>query len=141
MRADTTSQIIETTFRMGRVLRSTMGTCPHDVHIAQLHAIAFIEAKQGLTMKELAEMLLVTQPSATSFVNRLVGMGLVRRVHDPKNRRLVRLTVTPRGSTLLKKKMAEKREAVGSMLSGLSVPEQEQLLALMQKMIRHCSES
>lgn len=140
MIADTTSQIIATAFRMGRVLRSTMGNLRHDdMHIGQIHALAFIKANKDITMKELSRMLLVTQPSVTTFVDRLESMGLVRRYHDAGNRRLVRLSVTSQGVRLLRKKMAEKKLAVEKLLLALTPVEQRTLLTLLRKMVDHCS--
>ena len=60
------------TFDMGRCLRQKMLQCDiGGLHMPQVHTLLFVQNKPGLTMKELALMLRVTSPSATSFVDRL----------------------------------------------------------------------
>ncbi len=140
MLSDVTGQLIHSTFEIGRLLRTKMMVCaPDDMHMGQLHALVFIREKEGITMKELAKMLHVTSPSATSFVARLEKLKYIKRTHDEQNRKLVRVTLTPSGRKILESKMAEKRKIVEKFLSGLTVDDQRSLLSLLQKMVAHCS--
>ena len=140
MISDVTGQLIHSTFEIGRLLRTKMMVCaPDDMHMGQLHALVFIREQEGITMKELAKLLHVTSPSATSFITRLEKMGYVKRTHDKENRKLVRVTLTPSGRKILESKMTEKRCIVEKILSGLTIQDQKSLLSLLQKMIDHCS--
>lgn len=50
-----------------------------------------------LRMSELAQGLLVSRPTASRVVDRLVDRGWVQRWHDPDDRRVVRLELTAEG--------------------------------------------
>src|SRR5665213_2676417 len=73
----------------------------------QMHALIVIKEHEGLTMKELAQFLRITSPSATSFVNRLVRLKWVKRVSDLTNRKLVRLKLTDSGAKMIAIRMKE----------------------------------
>jgi len=140
MMSDITGQIIQAAFEIGRALRTKVMKCADHIHMAQLHTLAFIREKRGITMKELACMLNVTSPSATVFVDRLEKMGFVRRRHDLRDRKIIRLSVTPAGKRILHEKMAEKKKLVSAILSSLSIEDQHTLLKLIRKMIKSCSD-
>jgi DNA-binding MarR family transcriptional regulator len=135
-----TDDIAQLTFELGRCLKQKMLQCSDGcMHMPQMHALMFIEAKPGMTMKELASMMRVTSPSATSFVDRLVKLGFVSRATDATNRRLVRLRVTETGSSALKDMMSERSKVLSDMMSVLSSDDQAALKSIMEKLIRHCS--
>ena len=82
-------------------------------------------------------MLYITSPSATSFVDRLVQLGYVRRKQDRSNRKLVRLSITETGKKILRKKMAEKKKIFATLLASLSSQEQALLLDLLTTVLRN----
>lgn len=55
----------------------------------------------GPTVGDLARYLLIKHHTAGELVGRSVAGGLVRRVPDPSDRRVVRLALTPRGARTL----------------------------------------
>lgn len=132
-------QIFQATFGVGRWLRSKMLVCATDgVYLPQMHALIFIRERKGITMKELAHAFQVTSPSATALVDRLQGMGLVRRKHDSRNRKLVRLFITKDGEKVLRRKMAFTKQMIAGMLAGLSSGDQTTLLSLLRKVSKNC---
>src|SRR5919199_1717136 len=56
---------------------------------------------RGPTIGDVADCLLLRHHSAVELVDRAEAAGLVRRVSDPDDRRLVRLALTPRGEKKL----------------------------------------
>lgn len=106
--------------------------------MGQIHALLIIQEREGLTMKELAMMMHVTSPSATSFVDRLVKLGYVERIHDPGNRRLVRLSITEKGALMLKNKIAERRKMFGELLRVLPESDQRILSEILRKLLSGC---
>lgn len=82
-------------------------TSMHGMNPMQVHGMLAIAEHPGITMKELAEHLHVTSPSATSFADRLVKQQWVGRSTDATNRKLVRLTLLPKGRTALDRAVAE----------------------------------
>jgi DNA-binding MarR family transcriptional regulator len=71
------------------------------------HAVLSQLARAGepLTLSELAARVCCVRSNMTQLVDRLEAEGLVRRVDDPGDRRIVRAAITPLG---------EEREAAGA---------------------------
>lgn len=92
----------------------------------QMHGMFVIAEHPHITMKELAELMHVTSPSATSFVDRLVKLKWVKREADARNRKLVRLRVQPEGRTQLAKCLKEHSMIMHTLFSLLSKADQKQ---------------
>ncbi len=141
-RTDVTDGIMQATFEIGRSLRRRMlSSSNSDMHMGQLHCLGLVQEQDGITMKEIATMLQIASPSATSFVDRLVQLGYVLRKQDQKNRKLVRLTITTSGKRILKEKMAGKKKMFQGLLRALSKKDQQTLLTILHIMLKSCQNS
>lgn len=69
--------------------------------VLQIETLGFIEAEQP-TMKAIADYLHIKAPSATSLVNGMVKLGLVKRISDPDDRRSVKMIITAKGKNFHK---------------------------------------
>jgi DNA-binding MarR family transcriptional regulator len=70
--------------------------------LPQFDVLAELErAKSGFTFGELSRLLLVTSGNLTGIVDRLEADGLVRRKHDKRDRRVVRIVLTAKGRKLI----------------------------------------
>lgn len=98
-------KIIASTFELQRAIKKKMMNMDPaaGVNLHQMHTLRFIDEQPKLTMSKLADTLHISQASATPLIARLQKMGLVQRKTDPKNRKLVRLVLTPKGKEQLKK--------------------------------------
>lgn len=59
--------------------------------------MAALLARPGLTVTGLAEACLLQQPTATKLLDRMARDGLVARAPDARDRRVVRIALTPGG--------------------------------------------
>jgi MarR family transcriptional regulator, organic hydroperoxide resistance regulator len=59
--------------------------------------MATLHASPGLTVTGLAEACLLQQPTMTKLLDRMVREGLVTRAPDAHDRRVQRITLTPKG--------------------------------------------
>ena len=59
--------------------------------------LAALSARPGETVGGLAEACLLQQPTTTKLLDRMERDGLVTREQDPRDRRVVRLALTPEG--------------------------------------------
>ena len=75
-----------------------------------LLAIKGFPAKGAMSIGELAERLDLRHHSTVGLVDRLVRKRLVRRAHDPADRRRVHVQLTARGETLLERLSAVHRD-------------------------------
>jgi DNA-binding MarR family transcriptional regulator len=83
---------------------------------AQLRVLTIIAANQQMNMSRLAEALDVVPSSASRLCDRLEATGLLRRVPDPRDRREVRLIITPSARRLLDEVREGRREALAAVL-------------------------
>jgi|688.fasta_scaffold200049_2 DNA-binding MarR family transcriptional regulator len=72
-----------------------------DLTMAQYTALSLIGSRDDLSSADLARRLSVTPQSINELIIRLEQVGLVRRVEDPGNRRILRLSVTDIGRDML----------------------------------------
>lgn len=80
--------------------------------------------KSWLTMSELADNLRITKQQLTKLVNDLEEKQLVERFHDKTNRRLVNISITPRGRQLL---FQMKEEMLATTLQSISNLDPEEI--------------
>jgi DNA-binding MarR family transcriptional regulator len=71
----------------------------------------------------------VTQPAMTQLVDRLQGTGLLERVPDPADGRVVQVRITNEGRALLARRRAVRAERVAGLLDRLSPGDQALLSA------------
>ncbi len=90
-----------------------------------LLGIAGYTSRHKATISELAEFLQERHNSVVELADRAAGRGLVRKVHDTRDRRYVFVSLTPRG------------EAVLLMLSRLHEQEIARLQAGLLKSVSH----
>ena len=137
MTSSSVDELLALTLDITRQLRRTMRTLcgeEKEVNMLQLHAVALIKEHDGMTMKEFAQYLKITSPSATSFINRLVSVGWVKRVPDSTNRKLVRLRLSPQGQRMFAIKLQERRGVLKQMLATLSQQDQRDLVRILRKL-------
>jgi DNA-binding MarR family transcriptional regulator len=67
-------------------------------------------------------------------VNRLVRLKYVRRVTDPKNRKLVRLKITDAGAQAVSQMMRRKGDEARKMFELISEKDQKELLRILQSL-------
>ncbi|BCL38222.1 MarR family winged helix-turn-helix transcriptional regulator [Nostoc sp. MS1] len=68
--------------------------------ISDTEALIFIGSQENCINSDIATYLGVAPTTATSIIDRLVRKGLVERKRTEDNRRVVRLVLTPNGSTM-----------------------------------------
>lgn len=135
---NTADKITVLAFHLQRLMRHTVieeAELGKDISLPNLEVLGFVAEQKGLTMKELADTLKITAPSATSMANRLVKANLIKRTSDKSNRKLVRLEITKKGKEIYDKNIKRSKKSVTSMLSVLSEKDQKDMLRIYQKLI------
>jgi DNA-binding MarR family transcriptional regulator len=102
---------------------------------AQIGMLFMLFHHQQGSVKQISEYLGITKSAVTQLLDPLVDKQLVTRENDPKDRRVVRLSLTPKGFSLLKKLNRLKFAGIRSALDNLNSAELSQMAALHQKMI------
>jgi len=74
-----------------------------DLTNEQYRVMRYIHRKEKTTSSDLAEIFCVGKSAITSLITRLAEKKLIRRVRDKKDRRVVYLSLTPEGQSILAK--------------------------------------
>lgn len=86
-------------------------------------------------MADLAARLEVVPRAVTSLVDGLEATGRVRRVSDPRNRRVVRVELTGTGRDTLRELRSARRAAAEDILAPLTVEQREVLGGLLSALV------
>jgi DNA-binding MarR family transcriptional regulator len=66
-----------------------------ELSVSQMHMIRLVRKHGTLAMSELADLLGVSPPSASTMVDRLVDKGVLSREHSTEDRRKVVVRISP----------------------------------------------
>ncbi|MDD4628358.1 MAG: MarR family transcriptional regulator [Candidatus Peribacteraceae bacterium] len=137
MKDDLLTTLVSLTHDISRSLRQEFArTCnPHGANLLQLHALILLNEHTGMTMKEFANAMFITSPSATTFVDRLTRLGWTERRVDPKNRKLVRLALTPTGKRALNCRHSKMSAVIRQGISRISSADQRHLLRILMQFL------
>ena len=104
----------------------------HSLSLVHLNVLTALEAEGPLAMKRLAEMMDVSDASATGIVDRMEKRGLVERRHGTEDRRVVRVHPTPAGEQVFSDMAAHRREMLSKVLAELNEEDMGALLVGMR---------
>ena len=94
------------------------------------------EAERPLPVTRIARLMLQESPSVTNLVNRMCERGLVERVKDPRDRRVVLVTLTDLGRRMHDDGRSLAAAVSNELFGVLSVEERATLRDLLQKFSR-----
>jgi DNA-binding MarR family transcriptional regulator len=84
----------------GRYLTSNDGGFVSELSVAQLNAVKILLESGELTMRELADQMSVSPPSASAMVDRLVEKGVFSRQRSTQDRRKVVVRISPQAEKI-----------------------------------------
>ena len=116
------------------VLRVEKLLAAHDLTTTQLGVLEAILHKGPLTHRELGRKVLTSAGNMTDVVDKLQGRGLVRRVRDPLDRRLVRVELTEPGLALIRSLFPRHAADISRAMAGLTPAELRQLGDLLRRL-------
>jgi DNA-binding MarR family transcriptional regulator len=100
----------------------------HGLHLGQDHLLAALWERDGRTPGELAAIADVSTPAVVKMADRLSAAGLVRRVRDEHDHRLVRLWLTEKGVALQAPVEDERRRLDEALTAHLGAAEKQALV-------------
>jgi DNA-binding MarR family transcriptional regulator len=130
LRLLTCTKLIEGRVRAG--LRTAF-----DITLPRFDVLAQLDrARDGLTMSELSDHLMVSNGNITGLVDRLVSEGLIDRGPAPDDRRRSRVKLTPAGKRAFDAMTPTHEGWIDDLFAGLSRAEMAELLTLLAKLKR-----
>jgi MarR family 2-MHQ and catechol resistance regulon transcriptional repressor len=104
----------------------------HALSLVHLNVLTALETEGPLAMKRLAELMDVSDASATGIVDRMEKRGLVERRHGTADRRVVLVHPTSAGATIFSDIAAHRRGMLQQVLAELTEDEMAALLVGMR---------
>lgn len=139
------SQILDEFFANMPRLKQIMGKV-HDTDAnsptrAQMGVLYCLSKRGAQSIKEIAKDFGMTPSGATQLVDSLVKQELVTREEASDDRRRVSLSLTAKGTKVMKELHKARIDAFKKFLSPLSQEELAQLFAIQKKLIEHFQNS
>ena len=103
---------------------------------AQIKLVVHLASHGPQTMSEVADGLEVTTPAVTGLVDKLEKRGLVERVRDQQDRRVVRVRLAPHAQHMAEAHMSERRRQMREVLATLSPEEQAVFVKTLRLMVQ-----
>lgn len=98
---------------------------PREMSFTSVSTLARLARDGPYRLTTLAVEERVAQPSMTGLVQRLAGRGLVERVPDPLDGRVVRVAITEAGRALLAQRRRARTDRLAELLARLPVGERQ----------------
>lgn len=107
-----------------------------DLTMDQHLMLRFMKYFGPCTSSQLAKEFFVKKSAITAIINRLVDKGYVQRLHDQQDRRVIYLSVTEAGLSVLEKSEEDIQKIVEKYLFQLDEDEIESFLKTYEKLAR-----
>jgi len=98
------------------------------ISMGHLHLMTQLEEHGPLPMSRIAELLGTALPNVTGMTDRMEERGLVERTRDTTDRRVVMLSLTPKGLAQLHELTVLRRQRLSTALTHLTAGQQMTLL-------------
>jgi DNA-binding MarR family transcriptional regulator len=107
------------------------------ISFPQMVALDLLSQRSKVKMSEIAHALSIQISTATPLVDRLTRQGMATRAHDEKDRRLVWVTITPKGRKVVGDIIREKQASIRAIFGALTDQERSQYLCTLKKVRCH----
>jgi|SRR5579871_2550152 len=137
MPASQDALLVEEIFKLFRLMKENMSFDCDLMKLtgSQIHALIFLKKHRNAQMSEIANEFHIELPSATSLINKLCKVGLAERSSDIKDRRLVRISLTKQGETLLEQAIKERSQKMTKTLSYLPASDKQELSRIIKQLL------
>lgn len=104
----------------------------HGLSMTHFQVLAILDADGPTPMSRLAEQLQMGFSNVTGIVGRLEERGVVTRVHDEEDRRMVLASLTPAGTDMLKQVEETRLARMRQLVDALTTEEQTSVLTALR---------
>lgn len=106
--------------------------CAHPIHrhfsMPQFYVLMSLQERGPMTVSELAGLLNVSPPSASSILDRIEENGLIERVRDLDDRRVVRVRLLDKGGEVVEDMSGMKRDSLRALFENLTDEELDHVI-------------
>jgi len=122
-------------FRRKLIEKRSKKPLEHDLTFSQFETLWFIGLNGKKNMETIADFLKIKPPSATSMINKLEKKRLIKRIRDPKDRRVTYISLTTNTKKHLKTICKQKEIMLDQLVSKLSKKDKTDLHRIIKKII------
>ena len=108
--------------------KNSIGIMGMPINVSQLKAMSAFDQDAEFSMGELCRLTQVKMPSMTEVADKLEADGMLKRVRDTKDRRVVRVHLTDQGKTMHEKILATRSDNLERVFGKLNEKDQTKLL-------------
>lgn len=105
------------------------------VSVPVWRVLSTLSGSPGETVTGLAEACLLQQPTMTKLLDRMVRDGMVKRMPDARDRRVVRIQALPRGEQMVKGLLVAAKAHEAEVLARFPMMDRLQLKQLLRAMM------
>lgn len=108
--------------------RSSKGLMGMPVNVSQLKALSAFDEDKSYSMGELCQLAQVKMPSMTAVADKLEDEGILFRVRDTGDRRVVKLCLTEQGKKMHGQILQARHEELSGLFGTLDEKDQSKLI-------------
>ena len=107
---------------------------PHGLSLSEWKLLGLLDEHKHLAPSEIAETIGIKLPVATRLLGQMDGKGLLSRASARSDKRMVKVTITPKGKKLAKDLEASLRQAMGEFLGDINRQDLNTYLKVLDKL-------
>lgn len=105
-----------------------------DITPPQHDALLVLREFGELTMGELCQKMYLACSTATDLIDRMERNGLIERVRDTTDRRVIRLKVLPKGASVVDEVLEARRTYLAAIMTEVDGPDKERLIQALEQL-------
>jgi DNA-binding MarR family transcriptional regulator len=119
--------VMEATRALVGVAAQSIAEVSDEVSLAQYRCLVLVHAYGSMPMGDLAQLLAANPSTATRLCDVLENKGLVERAPTEESRRVIRVTLTPAGRSLVTRSLRRRRSILDAALARIPPESQRRL--------------
>lgn len=138
MREELVDQYFGVSTNVQRVWKHRVLTALDDeqISVAQMGLLFMIHEKQSVISKDLAKHMHISRSAIAQLLDGLAELGYIERSEDTKDRRIVHLSLSKKGKSVLKRLEKRRRAIFDELVCELSEDELRAGIAIQEAMLR-----
>ena len=132
---ETNEKLLSSLFDIGRLVRQRMfsNKCFSDLCHSEIEVLMFLKDNGVSTMKAISDHLRIKPSSTTPIIDKLFKKGILKRIPDKKDRRIVYITLTKSGLKEINEKHKQIQETIKKVFNCLNKKNKQDLIKIFEK--------
>lgn len=132
---ETNENLINSIFEISRLFKEKFNCSDKDFNLTplQLYILLFLKKEKKMIMKNIADKLMVTTPTATNILDKMVDLKLVERTINKEDRRNIFITLTKKGEETLQNGIDVRKKIISKIFDILTKEEKMNLIKTFNK--------